>query len=715
MKNLIFSVLGLVPVHLPHVICGQDSIKTIELNPITVTAHRFPQHLLATSRRITVLSSQELKQSPGFNLSALLSALPGLHITGVQQNPGQLQAVFLRGANAGHTQVLVDGIKLSDPTSVDNAVDLSELSLLNLERVEVVGGAHSSIYGSSAIGGVINLITKKQEDPGWHIQAGLQGGTFGSQSSQLSEKLRLNYTHHKGWYANAEVFHAKVLGLDTTVDTSTATDYPSLHRDRDHFKKLDFHAKTGYIRGPWDLFLSATAIGQLADIDDGAYRDDNNYTVDIQRRLYTYGATYRLNSNAHLTLAGGLTRFHRHLLDDSTVIDLLGRTDQTHWESNNYGWSQHQELTFHQHGRYGQVVAGVGHTGDRMTIRSRFYSTTFGPFTLENNLDNQKINLANWYQFIHGEMVAPHETWPQLKLGLSLRHNHHELYGSQFIYALNPSWKILPTLFTFVTFSTAFNAPSLYQLYAQEQDFTSGIRRGNATLRPEKGQSLEWGIKYDQEKWHLQISLYRNMVRENIDFVYLWDGQTPQDQLSYLDYRGDTYLNLGTQTNQGVELSFSYVPHRRWHLQGWVYLIKGQLHYDPAAIPDHLAAYYLQLFANGTFLAKSVNQNGLGRRPGSAFFNVEWLPSATWTTYVGLRHTGRGRDIYYDETAGPFGALGLQSLSAYTLIHSGIKFQPRKSWNIHLRVENLANTRYIDILGYTVRGRSLYGGLNVQF
>lgn len=715
MKNQFYGVLGLALTLLPLVICGQDTLTTIELNPVTVTAHRYPQRLLTTSRSISVLTNEEMERSPAYNLSALLSTLPGLHITGVQQNPGQLQAVFLRGANAGHTQVLLDGIKLSDPTSVDNALDLSELSLINLEKVEVVGGAHSSIYGSSAIGGVINLITKKQEQPGWQVQAGLQGAVFGAQSSQLSEKLRLNYTHQKGWYANAEVFHTRVLGLDATVDTSTSADYPSLHRDKDHFNKLDYHAKTGYVRGPWDLFLSATAIGQQADLDDGAYRDDDNYTVDIRRRLYTYGATYKLTDKTHLTLAGGLTRFQRHLLDDSTVIDFDGRTDQTHWESNNYGWSQHQELTFHRSGYLVRVVAGVGHTGDRMTIRSRLYSTAFGPFTLENNLDGQKINLANWYQFIHGELVVPDGAWPELKLGLSIRHNHHELYGSQITYAINPSWQMLPSLFTYASFSTAFNAPSLYQLYAQEQDFTSGIRRGNPTLNPEQGQTMEWGIKFYQKKWHLQAALYRSMVRETIDFIYLWDGQTPQDELSYLDYRGDTYLNLGTQTNQGVELSFHVTPHRCWHFHGWLNLVKGQLDYDPAAIPEPFEAYQLQLFANGAFLSRSVNQRGLGRRPGSIFFNIDWLPSTTWTAYVGFRHTGRGRDIYYDGTAGPFGALGLQKLPAYTLTYSGIKFQPSKSWNIHLRVENLTNTRYTDILGYTVRGRSLYCGINVQF
>lgn len=73
----------------------------------------------------------------------------------------------MRGANSNHTVIMVDGMRLSDPSSVDNALDLGELSLTNIERIEIVRGAHSTLYGSSAIGGAVNIITKKNDRLGF--------------------------------------------------------------------------------------------------------------------------------------------------------------------------------------------------------------------------------------------------------------------------------------------------------------------------------------------------------------------------------------------------------------------------------------------------------------------------------------------------------------------------------------------------------------------
>lgn len=717
MSTLYLKFLGLVMTLLfATMLAAQDTLSAIDLEPVTITSTRTTQPLWKAGRSVKILQKSEWLSLPAFTIGGLLATLPGAHITGINQNPGQLQALFLRGTNANHTNVLIDGIKISDPTAVDNALDLSELSLINLERVEVVGGAHSTLYGSSALGGVVNLITQKKQTPGWHLRAGLQEGTFGPKTNQLSEMLALNYTHYSGWYVNTEVFHTKVHGLDATLDTVTnTTDYESLHRDRDHFNKLDLNAKVGLQRGPWDIFLSATGYNHHADIDDGAYRDDNNYTVEVRRQAYAYGATYAFNPAIRLSITGGLTRFHRHLLDDSTVVAANGDTDHSHWESNNLGWAQHHEATLNHESKFGSVVLGSGLTIDQMTIRSTYFSSAFGPFILENNLDKLNIHMLNAYQFAHVELQHPRSSNRPFKLGLGLRHQHHELYGSHLTYAINPSWQLHEHLLTFVSWSTGFNAPSLYQLYAPERDFTSGVTRGNVTLKPETGTSIEWGIKVHKEHWDAQLSVYHNQIKQLIDFVYLWDMSTPPDHLSYLDFRGDTYLNLGRQKNLGMELSLNYKPHPQWQVQGWVHVVQGSLHYQPEHLAGAFQAYHLQLYNNGSFLNSAVKQQALSRRPSSAFIQVNWKPTHAWTVYGGVRHVAQGRDIFYDALAGPFGALGLQTLKSYSLIHAGIGFKPTDRWRINLRTENLTNAKYTDVIGYAVKGRSINLGVIFEF
>ncbi|KAB2844602.1 MAG: TonB-dependent receptor plug domain-containing protein, partial [Melioribacteraceae bacterium] len=149
----------------------------------------------------------------------------------------------------------------------------AELSLANIQRIEIVRGSHSTLYGSSAIGGVINFITEKNMKPGLNADLNLQTGTFGEGSFDFTQNLLLNYTTHEGFYFSGEVYNSNVKGFDATVK-NTPPVFGSY--DKDNFDKTDIFGKAGYAANNLDLFIAYKRTDQKEDIDDGAFADDDN-------------------------------------------------------------------------------------------------------------------------------------------------------------------------------------------------------------------------------------------------------------------------------------------------------------------------------------------------------------------------------------------------------------------------------------------------------
>ncbi len=131
-----------------------------------------------TGSSFTVVTRQQIVDSRQTDVAEVLRGVPGLDVVR-QGGPGGVTSVFMRGANSNHTKVLIDGIPVNDPGSAGRAFDFSLLSIDNIERVEVLRGPQSTLYGSDAIGGVINVITKRGEGP-LSVEADLMGGSYGT-------------------------------------------------------------------------------------------------------------------------------------------------------------------------------------------------------------------------------------------------------------------------------------------------------------------------------------------------------------------------------------------------------------------------------------------------------------------------------------------------------------------------------------------------------
>ena len=292
-----------------------DSIKTV-----TITATRSEKDVMDVGRSVTVISGDQLRQ-PGCNSVAdILSQQEGIYIVGTGQNPGSVQDLFLRGADDNHTTVMIDGVPVSDPSNPNGALDLSELSIADVDKIEIIRGSHSTLYGSSAIGGVINIITNNNYTPGLHGNISATGGEFGPNTHSEEENAFLNYTFKNGLYAEGGYHRFDDKALSAAVDTIK---YPLLYQKnpQNDLDKGDVFSKVGFKNQNLNAYFEYRNTNQTSGLPEDAFGPANNYTGQLIRDFYNVFVKYNITPNFHIQYTGSYSPLERKYYQDTTIID----------------------------------------------------------------------------------------------------------------------------------------------------------------------------------------------------------------------------------------------------------------------------------------------------------------------------------------------------------------------------------------------------------
>ena len=688
-----------------------SSSRFKQLNEVEVIATRSEKKVLDAPKSVTVITSKDFQQLPYTSVADLLGRYEGVFSTGHFQNPGSLQYLYLRGADARQTLIMIDGVRMSDASTVDNAIDLSELSLANIERIEIVRGSQGTLYGSAAIGGTINIITKKFAKPGFSGNANLQAGTFGSKTFATNNLVNLCYSSASGVYARAGYSNTISNGFNSTVDNGTNT-FGFKGNERDDFNKHDVSAKLGYDKNGWDVYAGYRRVQQKADIDDGAFKDDENHVIHYNRDLYSYGVGRKLNKDVALKFFGGYTNTERRDDDDSSVVSNNPVTyDASVLASKYTGKYFSNEVQANLNFNKLSVVAGAGITTEKMNVNSSLFIRSYN-YTSKTKYDTLGIKARTAFGYARGDLAVGN----MLNLGAGLRYSNHSQFGNFVTFEINPSLKTSDHTLLYANFSRGFNAPSLYQQFAPESDFTSGITRGNKSLKPEKSFTVEAGVKSIVEDIiTFNLSVYHNEVENYIDYAYLWEKNKPVSSLNFLDYRGDVYLNTGKMVTNGFEIGSQVLFSSKFEVSANASINIGKLEYDPSAIDTvKTKGYQVQLYGNGAFLNASTETKGLVRRPSTIVnLNATYKPVKSLRFLLDMRSTGDRKDVFYDPNLGPFGALGRNSIKGYTLVDLSGFYTINKHIAVNLQLNNIFNKDYSDINGFRNRGRNVWVGLNV--
>ena len=625
------------------------------LDEIVVTANRFPQKQDQTGKVVTVIPREFLEKNAGRNLGEVLNQHAGLTVLGANNNPGTNIDVYTRGSGLGNTLILINGTPVYDVSSISSAFDLNFITPDMVERIEILKGGQSTTYGSDAVSGVINIMTRRASSQKAQSTASLAGGSFGT----LRAGAGISGTRNDVAY-NLRYQYMATRGLSSALDTTGKAGF-----DRDGLRQ---HNILGSMNGRFSDKLRWSLMGQAnlykTDLDANAFTDEKDHTATNRNYVAGLGLEYQLYGTViHANYSFNHT--DREYLDDSLHIG---------------GFSKYSSSRYKGMGHFAEVYANIradkklsflaGTDLRRQGTDQDFLSvSSYGPYQTSLAADTARISIYSVYA------SAFFRSGKGFFLEAGGRWNNHSRYGNNLTYTLNPSyvrgrWK------AFLNLSSAFKAPTLYQLY--------DAMSGNPILRPERSSSLEAGLQFGSTGpgWQARAVLFTSKLKDGIDF-------------SLVDYR---YFNNNRANDSGLELESRYRK-GKWslhanytYLTGRVNTVKyvydpGSFSYTPAGDTTYdyqfrRPAHSLNLSAG--FQATERLQVNLHGRYASARFEPRFMqPPVEVAPYVVM-------DLY----------------AAYRF---------SQKIRIYADVRNLLNSRYVDIPGFTTRPFNVMAGIDVQF
>lgn len=468
-----------------------------------VTANRFAQPASSVLAPTTVVTRAEIDRWQAKSLTDVMRRLPGVDVA---QNGGlgQSSSLFIRGTNSSHVLILIDGIRLNQ-AGISGSSDLSQIPLSLVQRIEYIRGARSAVYGSDAIGGVVNIITGRAQ-PGTTLTAGAGSQGYqsydGSTQQMLGDATKLtlagNYTYTRGF----------------DVGAGYPNDYGPAQGDRDGFMSKTLY---GNLEHQFSDELSGFVRGYGFD-NRTAY--DGSLTYDKDFNVVGLADTRQLYSQTWDT---GL-RYNRDIYS-TQLIASYSRTKDINYDPRN--------------GRY-----GAASTFDDVTQYNLQWGNTVqvGQGAMSGGIDWQKETtepgtnyLAEGYEQRNtGLYLTGQQQFGSVTLEGALRGDDNNQFGWHNTWQTAASWEFISGYRVFASYGTAFKAPNLSQVYSPGY--------GNPDLEPEKSKQWEGGFEGLTGPVNWRVSGYRNDIDNLID----------SDPATY------RYYNISKARIKGVEATASF-------------------------------------------------------------------------------------------------------------------------------------------------------------
>lgn len=628
---------------------AQDTAR-LQLDEVVVTANKYEQKQSTTGKVLNIISRQQLERSGGKTLCEVLNTLPGLTMIGANNVLGTNQNISIRGASAGNVLLLIDGIPVNDPSAITNYYDLNFINIDQVERIEVLKGGQSTLYGSDAVAGVINVILKKA-DKKITVFGGVTGGSYntlkesiGFGGQQKNTHFSINYTHQSSDGFSAATDKNKVGGFDN-----------------DGFKQHALNGRFEFSPAKnLKINFTGTYNNYFADLDAAAFTDEKDYTVKNDNKQLGTSAVYTLKKTTiHLNYNFNhvIRRYNDDSLYQSSPYSKFARSSYTgrihfaelygNWKINNF-----------------ELLIGADY---RWNNTDQWYWSTgaFGPYAPPA---------------LHAEMkqVSPYLTLAYNQdngFGAEIggRYNDHSVYGNNVSFNFNPFFVIKDKAKLFANIYSAFKTPTLYQLYDQSI--------GNSSLTPEKSTVAEAGVKFlSLKKLNARVVGFYRQAKDAI--LYTFNPST---------FAGK-YLNASKQTNYGIELEGGFA-HKKVSITANYTYTNGK---TTAAFDG-----------TGAPLSKDTTYYNLYRIPKHTI-HIDFGVQATPTIYCSIKSRSASKREEY-----VYGAAA-ETLKAYVVFDVYGEYKMGKETRLFLEINNIAGNKYVDILGYNNRGFNFNTGINFR-
>ena len=507
----------------------KDSIASkTELDEVVISDSKFALAKEKSGKIITKITLEDLKKREGQSIAAVLNSVVGVEINGSQSVAGKNLGYYIRGGKNNQVLILIDGIPVTDASGINFEFDLRLLPANQVESIEIMKGAASTLYGTGAVTGVINITLKKSG------KKSLQGNAYfnaGTNNTAFTSKTSIE-DNNQGFSVNGNVnkvsYFASLNSTETTGMSQIAPPNESIIYEEDRFSRINYMAKLGY---KMTDKLTTDFFGNFDKINndyDGGF--DNTGTNDVSQN-HSKSEQFRFGFLPKYKYAKG-----EFILNSSfnTITRTYNELDSY---SNTVGLSKYDSRSVNVDGynKYEFSKSLFMVTGAQYQFFDMSSATPYGKIAKEST----KFNMIDPY------VTGVFSSGFGLNLNAGARLNVHSEYGNQMVYNLNPSFdfKSIP-LKVLASYSTAFVTPSLYQLYSEY---------GNNTLTPENNSTVEAGF---------ETRLFNDKLLWNAVVFY-------REQSNFIGFSSDyKYINIdGTNKAKGVEteISFSLSKSIKWN------------------------------------------------------------------------------------------------------------------------------------------------------
>jgi len=555
-RAVVLAVLGLV---------GSPLLQAQANNPqdpVVVTAARLPERVGALIAEVSVIDRATLDRSTGRTLVEVLSQLPGLQFSS-NGGLGKSASLFFRGLEARHTLLLIDGVRMGSATVGTPALD--NLPLDAIERIEVVRGPMSALYGSDAVGGVVQIFTARGKP-------GLQPTVRASVGTQRQNQLGVGIGFGEGAFdGSLNVQHTETRGFSATNPRAQFGNY---NDDRDGFRQLGGSLRLGWQLAPdWRLDAVALESHGRSGYDDGPGVDAQSGLANSLQRVQASG---RVNALWQTQLSASRSRDAYDTLSSASAFATLGAIEtvqtQLSWEN-----------------RLSTPV------GTALLLAERLQQEVSRPgaaFALsERSINSLALGLNG---------SAAGHLWQA-----ALRQDRNSQFGGQttgalaYAYSWSPAWR------AGLSYGSSFVAPSFNQLYYP------GF--GNPLLQPETGRQAEAHLRWTQGAHSLRATLYEHRIRgyissgplpaniprtriEGLTLAYegQWDALKLGASLDHVDPRNRTAGSANFDLLLPRRARNALKAQADWTLGAWTLgatLASWSHRYDNAANTLRLAGY----------------------------------------------------------------------------------------------------------------------------
>ncbi|MBN2712871.1 MAG: TonB-dependent receptor [Planctomycetes bacterium] len=602
---------------------------------------------------ISVVDADEIQKHQWLTVYDALESVPGVSVAR-SGGPGTTTSIKLRGNPAKHVVVLIDGIEANDVSSANRGPILDHITVDSIERIEVLRGNQSTLYGSESIGGVINIITKKGGKD--RVSVSLEGGSFETVKGALDFSVGTEKIRFTGGFSRLHSGGISSAPKDDGYDEEDSYDNLTLYgrfdlnpMDNLHLAFIGRYVDTETNLDDWDQ--NGAFINRLMDDFNDTQETDSTYlraeaTLDLLDGFWSQ------------TLGTGFTRHNREYMNfpDLGQDNLKPEEDDVFRGTLiKFDWQN----TFNLH-KTNKLIIGI-------ETEKEIYEHEKNVTQSDGTNKNYQYEARTSAIYVE-DQISLFDCWYTT---LGARRDRHDTFGYHNTYRVTTALDINKIGTTLkASYGTGYKTPALFELYGRSSwDWFDGIV-GDENLKPEK--SRGWDIGFDQSLLKGKLRFGSTFFSTKTEDMITWES----NQITWDSY----YKNTQQAKAYGIESSLSAIL--PWNLD-------FNLTYTYTKSKDENTDKYL------TYVPEHTAYANLGWS-----FNEDRGHLNLGVNYVGSRFTN---------------ATNTEKLKNYTVVNVSSSYKLSDNWQIYGRVENLLDRQYEEVADYDTPGIGAFLGIKVSF